>query len=184
MKAITLKRPWPHAVLHLGKRIENRSDKRGMPPMCRHRGWLLLHAGKGWDRDCWSWCDERGLLPTIDGLQYVATRYMREPRASREREGWHPTGIVGRCRVVGHIDGESEDVWVSRPGEPQSAEEVERAEALVPTLNLRWWMGGYGLILADVEALDRPIPCNGRLGLWTPKLDVLEQLPSGWREEA
>ena len=59
MRALSLTRPWPHAILHLGKRIENRSDKRGMPPMCKYRGPLLLHAAKSWDDGAIPWMIER-----------------------------------------------------------------------------------------------------------------------------
>jgi hypothetical protein len=39
MKAITLHQPWAHAVLALGKDVENRSWT------TRYRGLLLIHAG-------------------------------------------------------------------------------------------------------------------------------------------
>lgn len=38
MKALTIKQPWVHALLHDGKDIENRSWRRDF------RGWLALHA--------------------------------------------------------------------------------------------------------------------------------------------
>jgi hypothetical protein len=34
----------------------------------------------------------------------------------------------------------------------------------------------WHLVLANPRSLARPIPCRGRLGLWTPPADVLEQL--------
>ena len=39
MKALTVKQPWVHAILHEGKDIENRSWQ------CSFRDWLALHAG-------------------------------------------------------------------------------------------------------------------------------------------
>ena len=38
MKALSIKQPWVHAILHEGKDIENRSWQRDF------RGWLALHA--------------------------------------------------------------------------------------------------------------------------------------------
>lgn len=186
MKALTLIRPWPFAILHLGKRIENRSHDQ----FKRYRGPLLIHAGKSWDGGA-AWCRSRGLA---DMSQY---QRMSSKLAS-------PAGIVGRCRVVGHVQ-PYRDSGVVAPvltiGRYELADDPFRWGATIMTspdryvhakgevdlalgdaLDMRWWMGGHGLILADVEALDEPIPCKGRLGLWTPPDDVLEQLPEGWRE--
>ena len=38
MKALSIKQPWVHAILHEGKDIENRSWK------SNYRGWIALHA--------------------------------------------------------------------------------------------------------------------------------------------
>jgi hypothetical protein len=38
MKALTIKQPWVHAILHEGKDVENRSWTR------KFRGWLAIHA--------------------------------------------------------------------------------------------------------------------------------------------
>jgi hypothetical protein len=44
MKALTIKQPWVHAILHEGKDVENRSWRRDF------RGWLALHASAQPDR--------------------------------------------------------------------------------------------------------------------------------------
>ena len=44
MRALTIKQPWVHAILHEGKDIENRSWQR------HFRGWLALHASAKPDR--------------------------------------------------------------------------------------------------------------------------------------
>lgn len=184
IRAISLTRPWPYTILHLGKRIENRSDKRGMPPMCRHRGPLLLHAALGWDDGVADWCFERQLADEIDA-----------PRLNQR--DIHPTGIVGRCDVVGHVapllpteQGDDRPLIVMGAGlilttvyTPDrlvhvcGPVEVTGALArIAAALDLRWWMGGFGLILDDVVAFDEPIPCRGALGLWRPPADVLAQL--------
>ena len=89
MKAISLSRPWPHTILHLGKRIENRKRRDGrMPPHCRHRGPLLLHAAKSWDKSAIAWMIERKLSGGLPALQ-------------SEHVGG---GIGGLCRAIAHID--------------------------------------------------------------------------------
>lgn len=40
MKALSIKQPWVHAILHEGKDIENRSRQ------TKHRGWIALHASQ------------------------------------------------------------------------------------------------------------------------------------------
>jgi hypothetical protein len=45
MKALTIKQPWVHAILHEGKDIENRTWKRSF------RGWLAIHASEQPRRD-------------------------------------------------------------------------------------------------------------------------------------
>ncbi len=52
--------------------------------------------------------------------------------------------LVGRARIVG----------------------VARKQADIPHDQLRWWQGGFALLLADVEPLERPIPWPGALGLF------------------
>jgi hypothetical protein len=45
MRALSFLQPWTWAILHAGKRIENRSWN------ITARGEFLIHAGKGWDKD-------------------------------------------------------------------------------------------------------------------------------------
>ncbi|MBN1625008.1 MAG: hypothetical protein JW944_00675 [Deltaproteobacteria bacterium] len=44
MKAISIRPPWPYCIFHLGKDIENRDMK------FKHRGPLIIHSSKTWDR--------------------------------------------------------------------------------------------------------------------------------------
>jgi hypothetical protein len=45
MKALTIKQPWVHAILHEGKDIENRSWQRSF------RGWIAIHSAAKPRRD-------------------------------------------------------------------------------------------------------------------------------------
>ena len=49
MKALSIRQPWAWAILHAGKRIENRDWS-----ACHYRGPVLLHAAKGCTRDEYS----------------------------------------------------------------------------------------------------------------------------------
>ena len=87
-------------------------------------------------------------------------------------------GIVGRCRIIGHIEQDQTfdfqmakvtlGHWAGGTGQHPAPEEIG--------LDLRWWMGGYGLILDAVEAVPF-VACRGHLGLWNVPADVLAQLP-------
>ena len=45
MKALSLQPPWPYAIFHLEKDIENRNWP------TKYRGPLLIHAGKKWSQN-------------------------------------------------------------------------------------------------------------------------------------
>ena len=92
MKAITLWRPWPWAIFHAGKRVENRSWK---PPASIIGEYIAIHAGKRWDG--------------------YAFRRMRSgeygPDAVKVPENAvHPPGIIGLARVDGYFEA-APDLW-------------------------------------------------------------------------
>lgn len=63
IRGLTLHRPWTWAILHAGKRVENR----GWPPPARQLplgDLIALHAGKTWDADGAAWIrDEFDVQP-------------------------------------------------------------------------------------------------------------------------
>lgn len=93
LRALTLWRPWPHAILYGGKRLENRPWK----PWERIIGhFIALHAGMKYDTDA-----------------AVAMRELElyDPPADK----WCPKGvIVGVARVTGYVE-ESDSPWFSGP---------------------------------------------------------------------
>lgn len=161
MKALSIRQPWAWAIVHAGKRIENRARKDGkMPVVCRHRGPLLIHASAGSTQkeyeEVLTW-----MKRTIDfwGLPVPPLRDL--PRG----------GIVGVCNVVAHIEPR-----VAAWRDPDGTRPFTGAE--LDALDFRWRKPeSYGLILADV----RPLPFvrwKGQLGLFdvpgaTPE-DVVE----------
>lgn len=43
LRALSIRQPWCHNILHDGKDVENRDWS------TKGRGWFLIHAGKAWD---------------------------------------------------------------------------------------------------------------------------------------
>lgn len=147
MKALSFTRPWPFTILHLGKRLENRARRDGREPkaLTRYRGELLIHAAKSWDPGVPTFMGRESIHPIPDCV------YRRHE---------HPTGLVGVCRVIGHVE--------ASPHGPVYTFETGPAGTswTFPAIDLRWWMGGFALILDDVKAFPEPIPCLGALGTW------------------
>jgi len=78
MKALSLKQPWPWAILHLGKDVENRSWATGF------RGRFLIHASKNFDMEGYDFV-----------LRIAAEKRVVVPRAADFARG----GIVGTAVI-------------------------------------------------------------------------------------
>lgn len=48
LRALSVRQPWAHAIVHHGKDIENRTRRFG------HRGWTFIHASAGVTDDDWA----------------------------------------------------------------------------------------------------------------------------------
>jgi hypothetical protein len=100
MKALTIKQPWVHAILHEGKNIENRSWQRSF------RGWIALHASAQPARQA---SFPRGhRLPDLAELDYSAvcgvarvadivtnsrSKWFWQPDDGSVNYGWMLTGV-------------------------------------------------------------------------------------------
>ncbi len=86
MKALTIKQPWVHAILHEGKDIENRCWQRSF------RGWLAIHASAQPRRDAGFPRGHR--IPDLDTLDYSAicgvARVVDMVTKSRSKWFWRP----------------------------------------------------------------------------------------------
>jgi len=96
MKALSIRQPWVWAILHAGKRVENR-DWQPRNPGLRFRGEFLIHASAGMTRrefeDCLAFMhDISEQHPFPAGLTLPA--FDELPRG----------GIVGKARVVDIVD--------------------------------------------------------------------------------
>jgi hypothetical protein len=152
MKALSLTPPWPGAILHLGKRIENRLKwQHG----CRFRGPILLHAAKGIGTRADFDETVESILQIVNGDTAAVSQRLK---VERSHGRWVPgdkmlrAGFVGRASIVATIQSEA-DFELYAGGDPERADQR------------RWWFGGFALVLADVEPLPfRPYP--GSLGLF------------------
>lgn len=173
LRALTVKRPWSYCIAHLGKGLENREWKRpGVPPVCRYRGELFIHAGQGWDPKAAPSLFDAGVVGLLAG-----------GTLSDKRE--HPAGvIVARCRAVGHIEpvectmcqGSAFGSLGCMACGGRGVDSVYHGDERHCFPDLRWWHGGYALVIADVVALPDPVPCKGRLGVWRVPADVAARL--------
>lgn len=141
MRALTLHRPWPWAIVHAGKAIENRDWP---APAWMIGEPLAIHAGKVCDLEAW------GDMKAGD---------YGEPAEHVPED--HPLGIVAVCRVHGWIHQEA-------PGERirwSTRQRLDLREALA-IVQSPWWAGPFGWILRDVRPVNPPIECRGQQGLW------------------
>ncbi|PZO08918.1 MAG: hypothetical protein DCF25_22015 [Leptolyngbya foveolarum] len=91
--AITLHRPWPYAIAHLGKDIENRTRNL----LCvKPQGWLAIHAGRGYD---------------FTGEDWIRQRFpdCHLPELTEQRPG-----IIAISQFLGNVS-ESQSVWFGGP---------------------------------------------------------------------
>ncbi|MBD1918910.1 MULTISPECIES: hypothetical protein [Cyanophyceae] len=128
LMAITLHRPWPYAVINLGKPIENRP----WPCPLKPGSFLAIHAGKKYDRQGARWIRE-----TLD-LEF--------PLDGPE----HPTGIVAIARFVGNVTA-SDSPWFVGPIGWQFADVVEILPVQCNGQQRLWRVSG-DLLLAVREA--------------------------------
>ncbi|HEV8462094.1 MAG TPA: hypothetical protein VGQ38_15450 [Gaiellaceae bacterium] len=169
MKALSFTQPWLWAILHGGKRIENRVAWKG----CSYRGPILLHAAKSvGTREEFDDTAE-SILMILDKADEVAGSYTYQrfigdclelscgsqtSLSGPVGEFWRPQaslrrgGIVGLARIVGVVRDE------------ESFRDFERS-AHNPGGQRPWWFGGFALVLADVEPLPF-VAWKGALGLF------------------
>lgn len=184
LKALSIRQPWAHAIVHLGKTIENR-DWRG----CSYRGPILIHASSniGTGAEFNDNADaarltlfRAGEIATLQAFERMPLLDIdtRRPKLPRWRPGpeMHLGGIVGRAQVVGTVEwAPNVDIgdfdWrvheVSTQCVPRDLTSSERA----------WWTGGFALVLADVKPVPF-VPCKGALGLFNVLDDVVRAVES------
>lgn len=153
MRALSIRQPWVHAILHLGKTVENRDAWSGS----NFLGEFLIHAAKG--------CTQNEHMLAEHVIADACSFWNDDTYRAFPR--WKDTvrgAIVGRARVAAHIlpDGNVR-TNTSRGGRPlfQRLTPAER----------RWWAGGFALLLEDIVAFPKPIPWPGSLGFFEVGVD-------------
>lgn len=130
MKALTLTQPWATFVAHGLKLIETRSWP------TQHRGWLAIHAAKGFPAWAKELCVEEPFKFWLDQLGYSVETL--------------PTGVVlAKADIINCVR--------FTVGYEPSGIEHQFGDFTV---------GRYGWIFARVEKFHKPIPAKGALGLW------------------
>lgn len=171
--ALSLVQPWAWAILHAGKRIENRN----WPYGCAQRGPIWLHASKGVGTRSEFDAAVEGILDVVrlsDLVQLgVAARVGTVPGLAvvDHTKMWVPStdlprgAIVGRAEIVGVV----KDGRIHRDG--ASTCEQPTNEPLLH-LDADYWTGGFALVLDRVAILREPVPCAGALGFWWPGAEI------------
>ncbi len=141
--ALTLWRPWPWAIFHGGKNVENRS---WAPPPLFIGKRIAIHAGKKWDED--SLYDIASIVkrgrpgePALPGKQ------MREE------------GIIGTARIVGVVR-DNDDLFKPPTLVAGTWGKID------PATVRQWFCGPYGWLLDEARPLLSPAMCKGAQGLW------------------
>ena len=152
MRALTVRQPWAAAIIHWGKTVENRTRNLAGS----YRGPVAIHAGLTPDTAAQGSWPLGALIPM---------------------EAWRVRGaFVGVVDLVDVHQGPNTEgePWRAvrscfQPGKPYGA-------------CSRWAQSdAWHLTLANPRPLATPIPARGRLGLWTPEPDVVEQLEEAIR---
>lgn len=147
MMALSIRQPWCFAILHLGKRLENRTWS------TRYRGPILIHASKAMTRDEY---DEVSFFVQYHYPELApagAPDLMLPPFDDLDRGG-----IVGRANLV--------DCVRSKQALPFGKSRAWGDMHIVP-----WWQGPVGFVLDDVQPLPF-VPCKGKLGLFETDIRV------------
>jgi len=154
---LSLRQPWAHVVVYMGKDIENRRWNTSL------RGDFLIHASKGMTKDeyysCWEFC------------RRIDTSFHNFPPLKSLLRG----GIIGAARLVGVL-----------PPCPACVCDPERGIVNRPCgADHRWHMPWqYGFQLQNVRPSPEFIPCTGHLGFFNATSDVVTRLRSAAQRNA
>lgn len=156
MRVLTVQQPWAWAIVEGGKDVENRTQAWG------YRGPLAIHAGAR--------RSERGdSSPLIEQATSDASYFDDDP--IRFTAMGTVIGVVDLIDVHHCVHSGGRIDCCDSPWAETSYDEH----------------GGYTrrelvhLVLANPRPLPTPIPARGRLGLWTPDPDLLNQLQEARR---
>jgi len=164
VKALSFWDPWlSAAILRGGKRVENRVAWTA----CSYRGPLLLHVAQShgtiaqFDEAARTILSATGREEPDPAFPFAFRFTYTDPQGAGGWQWRAPLvgpeavrgAILGRCRLDGVIMNEGD---FARYAASVKGAEAQRA----------WWFGGFALVLADVEIVDRPIPFKAKQGFF------------------
>jgi hypothetical protein len=188
VKALSIRQPWAHAIVHLGKRIENREWQHAPS----YRGPLLIHASSSTGtRDDFDSAVDAILdivRPTLEARRDLLLGHA-ERRGDRRGGGlWVPSpdetrgALVARARLVEVVKTNDKRHRLSPGyvspcllcgGYPEKYEGGAQWREDCPKADPWAIPGQLGFILDDVEPLAQPIPFKGKLGFFEVPDSVL-----------
>lgn len=155
IRALTVRQPWAHMIVHCGKTVENRSKP------VSYRGLAAIHAGaySRWDRAA-----EQDILARHAWLQWAVTLpplNLADPRLNKNAIHIDFGAVIAVAGLAGcHADTECTDETGTRwPNGRRRCSPWARK-------------GQWHWQLENVHPLARPVPCRGMLGLWRLPEDV------------
>ena len=139
-KAISLTQPWASLMAIGAKKNETRSW------YTNYRGWLAIHASKGFPADCRALCAQEPFAAALASAGYKSS--MDLPRGS----------VVAVVRVLDCVRVEEYVRSIAPDDRLQFLSQEERFGD--------YSRGRYAYITADARRLKQPIPLIGSLSIW------------------
>jgi len=147
-----------------------------MKALTMHAPWAHAVAHLGKDIENRTWRPPDSVIGTRIAIHAGATDpqgdWRRIDLIVRERQppDLRPvarSAVVATAVVSGVVD--------TRPTAPVTALHSDYAAVVTSP----WWIGPVGWVLSGVRPLATPVPCKGRLGLWTVPDAVLAAIDGG-----
>lgn len=160
--ALTIWPEWAWAITHLGKDVENRSERFARQIDRRvGDGWIAIHAGVKRRADF-------AAVAAMSGMPHDVLDYDDVDLEDAVGPVWQfgATGGTGGVLI--------EDARLTRGAIVALA---QISDVLEPGSRAPWKVpDSAALALSPVLILPEPIACKGKQGLWTPAPDVQERL--------
>jgi hypothetical protein len=159
MRALSFRPPWGYLCATAAKDIENRDWP--LP-----RGFILpqriyIHQSKTWDLGENRW-DQADFIRqrTPEHRRSEILTYMANMFSSYRANHRVPDNILAEEWGIGAIIGEVDIIG-----------QVHTTDIGHPATKSPWFWGAYGFILRNPVLYDKPIPCRGMLGFFTPDIE-------------
>lgn len=157
MRALTLTPPWTGLIAAGVKRVENRPRSMGAQRMVGDQ--IAVHAGRAVDESVYERITEIApellqIATNIDGQRDRFYTY------AGTGDWYKLSRVTSAVIAVATID-RVVTSW------PDGTPAVMDGDAPFAAEQRRWFFGPVGILLRDVIALPRPVPCKGMLGFWT-----------------